>query len=157
MSEFGSGGGKAIIYNGYHDPHITAFDTIQSYEELSRYDHRIFTDQYVRAFLVQGMDHCGGPKGPIDAEDRFLDALISWVEEGKAPDSVVASRPERTYLLCPEPYASVYDGRGDVNDAEDWSCVRRPRISRCGNTNWSPFNICPAQGPDRGVSFIKSR
>jgi hypothetical protein len=44
---------------------------------------------FARYFPVPGMNHClGGP-----ALDNFdaLDAITQWVEQGKAPDSILAS------------------------------------------------------------------
>jgi len=55
-------------------------------------------------------------------------AIVNWVEKGKAPDSMVASRVangkvERTRPLCPYPRVARYSGQGSVDDAANFSCV----------------------------------
>jgi feruloyl esterase len=48
------------------------------------------------------------------------------VEQGKAPDRVVASRtnPDRTRPLCPYPLVAVYKGTGSTDAAESFVCGR---------------------------------
>jgi feruloyl esterase len=54
--------------------------------------------------------------------------LEEWVEEAKAPDSVLARRPlegggERTRPLCPYPQKARYSGTGSTEDAAYFQCV----------------------------------
>jgi feruloyl esterase len=54
-------------------------------------------------------------------------ALEQWVEEGKAPDQVLAShitagKIDRTRPLCPYPKLAHYKGMGDPNDAVNFVC-----------------------------------
>ncbi|MEP7312415.1 MAG: tannase/feruloyl esterase family alpha/beta hydrolase, partial [Pseudomonadota bacterium] len=54
-------------------------------------------------------------------------AIVNWVENGKAPDSLIATQREgekvkRTRPLCPYPQVARYSGNGDVNDAASFSC-----------------------------------
>jgi feruloyl esterase len=54
-------------------------------------------------------------------------ALEQWVEEGKAPDQVLAShvttgKVDRTRPLCPYPKMAHYKGTGDPNDAANFVC-----------------------------------
>ncbi|KAL8406314.1 hypothetical protein RB596_004963 [Gaeumannomyces avenae] len=59
-------------------------------------------------------------------------ALMTWVERGTAPDKIVATsfgnsrapnlQASRQRPLCPYPAVAAYDGRGDVNSAESWTC-----------------------------------
>ena len=76
-----------------------------------------------RLYLVPGMAHCAG--GP--SLDRFdlLSALVTWVEDGKAPASVVATGPAfpgRSRPLCPYPLHAQYRGKGDPEAAESFEC-----------------------------------
>ena len=48
------------------------------------------TRDFVRLFMVPGMSHCGGGIGP-DRNDAVT-AVIDWVEKGKAPDQLIASK-----------------------------------------------------------------
>ena len=81
--------------------------------------------------MAPGMLHCFGGDGP----DNFdtLAALDAWVEQGKAPDGIIASKfpggkpgqkALRTMPLCAFPEQARYGGTGDVNSAENWTCVR---------------------------------
>ena len=58
-----------------------------------------------------------------------------WVEDGKAPDKVIATKyvdndaKKGVALqrpLCPYPQVAMYNGSGDMNDAANFSC-RVPR------------------------------
>jgi hypothetical protein len=62
-------------------------------------------------------------------QPRALDALVEWVENGVAPEHLVANQPataeltERSFLLCPYPQQARYDAAaGDVDDADAWTC-----------------------------------
>jgi feruloyl esterase len=57
-----------------------------------------------------------------------MTAMIDWVEKGKAPDSIVASRVVnnqvvRTRPLCPYPQVARYSGSGSIDDAANFACV----------------------------------
>ena len=57
----------------------------------------------------------------------MLTALEQWVEKGKAPDQIPASRvvngkTDRTRPLCPYPQMAVYNGSGSIDDAASFSC-----------------------------------
>jgi feruloyl esterase len=71
------------------------------------------------------MGHCAGGDG-ADTFDA-LAALDRWVETGKAPDAIPASRmragvADRTRPLCAYPTTAVYSGNGSTNDAANFSC-----------------------------------
>jgi feruloyl esterase len=57
----------------------------------------------------------------------MMTALEPWVEHGKVPDRVVASRVnagkvERTRPLCAYPQAARYSGNGSIDDAANFVC-----------------------------------
>ena len=75
--------------------------------------------------MVPGMQHCNGGPGPntFDA----LGALVQWVENGVAPDSIMASHStggvvDRTRPLCPYPKVATYTGTGSINDGANFVC-----------------------------------
>jgi feruloyl esterase len=81
--------------------------------------------QSVRLFMVPGMNHCGGGEGP--SVFNMVSSLDRWVEDGKAPDQVLAShltdgKVDRTRPLCPYPRTAQYLGTGDPNDARNFVC-----------------------------------
>jgi hypothetical protein len=78
---------------------------------------------WARAFFVPGMTHCSG--GP--ATDTFdgLAAIIDWVENGKAPERILATGhtfPGRTRPLCAYPKQAHYQGQGSIEDAASFVC-----------------------------------
>ena len=88
------------------------------------------TTDVMRLFMVPGMAHCSGGEAPNQFDG--LEALEAWVEQGKAPDFIVASHStdgklDRTRPLCPYPQVAVYQGRGSTNDAANFSCKVPPR------------------------------
>jgi feruloyl esterase len=132
LTRFKALGGKLIVVHGSADPVFSAHDTLAWYRALVAADPA--ADSYARLFLVPGMNHCAG--GP--ATDRFdmLAALQTWVEDGAAPESVLAAvdpaNPEvvargwpgvRTRPLCPYPKRSVFTGlQSDPEAAGSFSC-----------------------------------
>ena len=78
-----------------------------------------------RLFMAPGMAHCGGGEGPNTFD--MLTALEERVEDGTAPDRIVASHRtdgnvDRTRPLCPYPQVAVYTGTGSTDDAENFVC-----------------------------------
>lgn len=130
MGEFFASGKKLLIYHGYEDSILDPYPTVAMYEEMVRTAGGLDeTRQDARLFMVPGMAHCFGGSGPntFDA----LGAMEAWVEQGKAPDAIVAVRfqnnqpggpIERSMPLCPFPAQARYDGKGDVKQAASWSC-----------------------------------
>ncbi len=82
------------------------------------------TMAWSRLFLVPGMGHCAGGAAALDTFD-LLTAVVNWVENGVAPDSVVATGrafPGRSRPLCPYPAYAHYKGSGDIEDAKNFAC-----------------------------------
>ena len=57
-----------------------------------------------------------------------MSALERWVEEGAAPDRLIAAKVvdgevQRTRPLCPYPQVARYQGAGSVDDAASFACV----------------------------------
>ena len=79
------------------------------------------------------MGHCGG--SPSTDQFDMLTPLVTWVEQGIAPDQVIAGArgqvnsevpsdwaPDRTRPLCPFPAVARYIGSGDVERAASFVC-----------------------------------
>jgi feruloyl esterase len=79
----------------------------------------------VRLFPVPDMNHGGG--GPATDQAEFFAALVAWTEQGKAPESFVATAregtnwPGRTRLLCAYPKIPHYRA-GDTERASSFAC-----------------------------------
>ena len=83
------------------------------------------TAEFIRLFMAPGVGHCGGGAGP--APSGQLEALLAWVEDGKAPETLLATRRDqsgatRSRPLCQYPQVAKYKGRGSTDDASSFSC-----------------------------------
>lgn len=125
LSRYQNRGGRLLMYYGWADPALNAQTGIDYYEAVAR-KLGPGTDAFFRLFLVPGMFHCAGGVG-TDSFDA-LGTLMEWVEGGKAPESIRASRlvdgkPVRTRPLCPYPQVARYQGSGSIDDAASFRCV----------------------------------
>ncbi len=127
LSSFFGHGGKIVFYHGTSDPVFSPFDTLAYYEKMA--DANGGLDQVMnssRFYFVPGMNHCGGGPATLDKFD-LLGATVDWVENGKAPDSVVATGkafPGRSRPLCAYPRHAQYKGQGNPEDAASFECVK---------------------------------
>ena len=142
-------GKKLILYHGYSDPLISPYRTVLFYTDLASllggYEQ---TQKQVRLFMVPGMGHCSGGKGPNSFDT--LDALDNWVEKGSAPNALIASHSpaagtpaDRTMPLCMFPGQAKYKGNGDLNDAANWSCPASSELLAIG-ANGAAAGLVPA-------------
>ena len=125
---FYSNGGKLIVYHGTLDPGISPYHSLQYRDMVEKRLGQGITRSFYRLFLVPGMGHCTGGPGPHEFD--MVTALEAWVEQGKAPQRIVAeSRSNgnvtRSRPLCAFPEIAVYNGDGDTDSAENFTC-RRP-------------------------------
>ncbi|MCX4978845.1 tannase/feruloyl esterase family alpha/beta hydrolase [Streptomyces sp. NBC_00620] len=112
LSAFKAAGGKLIIWHGLADPNISSVASMAYYQAAQKkMGGAAATQDFARLFLLPGVAHCGGGQGPdsIDA----LSAIIGWVTEDQAPDSlfsqdidsggnVTAARPVYPYPYIAE-------------------------------------------------------
>jgi feruloyl esterase len=130
-------GAKMVLYHGVSDPIFSAEDTRQWMERLGKAGVNPSND-FARYFAVPGMNHCSG--GPAADQMDLLTPLVQWVEQGIAPQAVVASvrgagnaggvnaelpkdwAPTRSRPLCAAPTVATYSGSGSVEDAKNFAC-----------------------------------
>ena len=121
-------GGKLLFWHGWSDPALTALGTIDYYEAVQAGDPNV--RDYSRLFLAPGVLHCGAGPGPDQVD--YLSAITSWVEDGEAPEQLLAQKFDvegRVTLsrpLCAYPQVAIYDGSGDPSDAGSFAC-REPK------------------------------
>ncbi|MBW9103167.1 tannase/feruloyl esterase family alpha/beta hydrolase [Paraburkholderia phenoliruptrix] len=128
-------GAKLMVYHGTSDPVFSSNDTTDWYQRLSAANGGDASN-FARLYTVAGMNHCSG--GPAADQFDMLTPMVAWVEQGKAPESIVATARDasnavpnsevpadwgagRTRPLCPYPKVARYKG-GDVNSAASFSC-----------------------------------
>jgi feruloyl esterase len=143
LSGFRKRGGKLILYHGWSDAAIPALNAVNYYESVVA-KSGTQAESFVRLYMVPGMQHCGGGAGPnvfgqggVGYGDRLHDidaALEAWVEQGIAPDRIIATKyklgmnPEsgvvRTRPLCPYPQIARWTGSGSTDEAANFTCVK---------------------------------
>jgi feruloyl esterase len=109
---------------------------------------------FARLFMVPNMAHCGGGAATASFAGNELKAITDWVENGIAPERIVATNTNATSPypagglfdprvamnfpasgtrpLCVYPKIAAYKGSGMTNDAGNFACVD-PGFSRGGD------------------------
>ncbi|KAI1475100.1 tannase and feruloyl esterase [Daldinia eschscholtzii] len=124
LDAFREAGGKIISYHGLADAILPPESSTNFYDNVAAHDKQIH--DYYRLFEAPGLAHCwAGSGGYYPA--GFFEALVSWVESGVAPDSVLAETsvengPVRQSILCPYPQKAHYNGTGSNVTANDFYC-----------------------------------
>jgi feruloyl esterase len=127
LSAFRGRGGKALVWHGWADQLITGEGTIDYYTRVQQQmGGAKATSEFLRLFMAPGVAHCAGGDGPPPTGQ--LEALLAWVEDGKAPETLKAVRRDqagvvaRTRLLCVYPLVPKYKGTGSTDDAANFAC-----------------------------------
>jgi hypothetical protein len=122
LTRFRDRGGKVIIYHGLADQLIPAAGTIEYYKRVQQQmGGTKKTEKFARLFLAPGVDH--GFRGGGPTPTGLNDAIVRWVEEGKAPDKLMAEKRDssgkviQTRPLFPFPQVAKYKGTGSTDDA----------------------------------------
>jgi feruloyl esterase len=124
-SAFRAHGGKLIIYHGTSDGVFSINDTISWYDAVDTATGSQ-ASEFIRLFAVPGLGHCF--LGPSTSEFDAFGPMVDWVENGVAPDRLVATAPAgspwpgRTRPLCPYPQQARYSGSGRIEDAANFVC-----------------------------------
>ncbi len=125
LARFRDRGGKVIIYHGLADQLIPAAGSIDYYKRVQQQmGGPKKTAQFARLFLAPGVDHGFRGVGPTPTGQN--EAIVRWVEEGNAPDKLIAERKDssgkviRTRPLFPYPQTAKYKGSGSTDQAENF-------------------------------------
>jgi feruloyl esterase len=126
LAPFAKHHGKLLLYHGWADQQVAPGSTVDFYQQaVERSGDASSASNWIRLFMVPGMGHCSGGEGP-DTFDKIA-VMEQWVEQGRAPDRIIAShqtagKPDRTRPLCPYPQMARYQGRGSIDDAANFVC-----------------------------------
>ncbi|CAG9989270.1 unnamed protein product [Clonostachys byssicola] len=144
LSHARDAGTKILHYHGLEDTVITSENSARYYNHVSRTMELTSAelDEFYRYFRISGMNHCRGGNGASiigssgDNLDEYkpdsnaLAALVRWVEDGVAPDSLLGKKKEASSSQvvmsrrhCKYPKRNTYKGFGDVNSADSWQCL----------------------------------
>ena len=126
-----------LVYHGVSDQIFSVKDTERWYRGVDRHSGGRGED-FVRLYEVPGMGHCSG--GPATDQFDAVTALVAWVEQGVAPEALVATArgtgnaggvnadlptdwaAKRSRPLCPYPQVARYSGAGSLEVAASFSC-----------------------------------
>jgi hypothetical protein len=140
LKKFEKAGGKLILYHGWSDAAIPPLSTVEYYQSVVKKMGAKDAAAFVRLFMVPGWGHCGGGAGVnsfgqssiprADADHDIEAALERWVEQGEAPNRVIASKVKpgnppvvtRTRPLCAYPQTAHWKGAGSTDDAANFVC-----------------------------------
>ncbi|PSN73504.1 tannase and feruloyl esterase [Corynespora cassiicola Philippines] len=146
LSAFQNKGGKVLHYHGLIDGVITSENSPRYYEHVSQTMGLApeALDDFYRFFRVSGLAHCSGGPGAgfignqarnsasLEPEENVLMAMVRWIEEGVAPESIIGSAVINGTIEsgvdykrrhCKYPTRNVFKGPGDVKDIDSWECV----------------------------------
>ncbi|MEM8486209.1 MAG: tannase/feruloyl esterase family alpha/beta hydrolase, partial [Bacteroidota bacterium] len=123
LTHFNVAGGKIIYWSGWTDAALTALGIIDYFEDVQK--QNTHATDFTRLFLMPGVHHCGGGPGP-DAAD-WLTAIQAWVEENRAPDTLLATKRQQGKVimqrpLCAYPARAVFLGEGDGTEPDQFRC-----------------------------------
>jgi len=126
LAAFRDRGGKLVLWHGWVDQLIVPEGTIDYYDRVAREQGGGYggTQEFARLFMAPGVAHCAGGDGP--QPQGLFQAVIDWVEEGRAPDRILASKAieggTQTRPLCPYPAQARWMGEGSSDDAANFVC-----------------------------------
>ena len=145
LQQFKNHGGKLIISSSVNDGIFSGASIVSWYNNMNQHMGGK-ADKFARLFMVPNMAHCGGGPATNDFAVNELNAITAWVENGIAPDRIVAANHNTsspfpsgglfdgrvaqnfpaggTRPLCPYPQIPSYIGHGMTNDASNFVCVQ---------------------------------
>ncbi|KAF1954562.1 tannase and feruloyl esterase [Byssothecium circinans] len=138
-------GAKILHWHGQEDAIISSENSPRYYEHVLKTMNSspAELDAFYRYFRVSGTGHCFGGKGAsvigqgpgsigsMEPSENILMAMVDWVENGNAPETVVGVKwnngqqsagVEYKRAHCRYPRRNKYKG-GDAKDMANWECV----------------------------------
>ena len=145
LHPFKGHGGRLIISASVNDGIFSGASIARWYRMINRHMGGRAAD-FARLFMVPNMAHCGGGPATNDFAVNELNAITAWVENGVAPERIVAANHNTTSPfpsgglfdprvaqnfptggtrpLCPYPQTPRYIGSGMTNNASNFICIK---------------------------------
>jgi hypothetical protein len=128
LAQYLRDGRKLLVWHGADDPILSHRDTIRTWSDVVSAAGPQTARANSRLYIAPSVAHCGGGEGADSI--NLLESLMQWVEAGKAPGTLVASKRDTgtgrarfTRPLCEYPRWPRYDGKGDINQAGSFACT----------------------------------
>ena len=129
LSEFHQHGGKLIVLQQSADNAVSTPMIAEYYRSVVATLGEAITDETLRFYVGPGGSHNGGGVAQAD----LLGLLESWVEEGISPSGEIpihdidpqTLETRRSMVACVYPMYTHYNGTGDINDSDSYSCADR--------------------------------
>jgi feruloyl esterase len=127
LERFRAKGGKIILTHGTVDDFITPHNSIAYYKRQQAAFGQTRLDSFLRFYVIPGFGH---GFGAFNAKFDALPALEQWVENGKAPASLIAqdgnANASRTRPLCDYPkYPKFTGAAGSESSAGSFTCAEK--------------------------------
>jgi len=139
LRPFKKAGGKIVLVSSWNSLALPPRQFVEYYKSVEKaMGGPEQTQDFARMFAIPGAGGCPGFMSNVEDFNSF-DAMLQWVEKGKAPDKIIYSYREsgsrtaggmgsggkvyRTRPVCAYPKVSKYKGSGGVNDAANFACV----------------------------------
>jgi feruloyl esterase len=121
---------KLLIYQGWSDPLIIPEPITHYYQQAAELAGGLQQlQQNARLFMVPGWGHCWDkPAAAPDDFDPLLE-LEQWVEQGRAPDFMVARQldanglEQRSRPICSYPSVARLQAGKDPDDFDSYQCI----------------------------------
>src|SRR6267154_1005396 len=88
-----------IFPSSSETPASPAQGTIDYYRQVQAHNGQ--AGDFCRLFMVPGCLHCGGGPGAADVD--WLSVITDWVEHGKTPNKLIASKRENGKVVMTRP------------------------------------------------------
>lgn len=146
LHTFKGSGGKMIVSYGNLDQIIPPNGHYNYMQRLfAKMGGVARTQDFYRYFIFPNATHCGGAGMTTPL---LFSALVNWVENGVAPDSLVAQvNASRTRKVCMYPNTAVYAGSGSTDDQASFDCQT--------NAQDDPALLAPEAGLLQGEGPLK--
>jgi feruloyl esterase len=130
LSAFAGHGGKLLIWYGLADTCVSVYQTARYFAGVEQRMGKAKVRSFARFLVSPGVGHELDGPGANDVD--LISAMDRWVEQGMAPDALVAKHvdhatgaPGASRPVCDFPRFPRYSGYGDSSVADNFTCAEQ--------------------------------